>query len=74
MKIGFVVNRITTEWDDYTTTSLAREAHVMGHQVWYMGVADFVASTDGVVGAHMHRAPSRRFRSNHTYLEALRVK
>ncbi len=59
MKLGFVVNRISTEQPGYTTTRLAMTATRMGHEVWLMGVDDFAHDPDGSVTAIARTAPPR---------------
>ena len=41
MKLGIVVNKVQTEDEGYTTTRLAMTAVNRGHEVWYVGAADF---------------------------------
>ena len=41
MRIGFVVNGVSTEQPEYTTTRLALAATRRGHDTWLMGVDDF---------------------------------
>jgi glutathione synthase len=40
MRLAFFVNDVCTEIDEYTTTRLARAATRLGHETWYVGVAD----------------------------------
>ena len=72
MKLGIVVNGIETEMDDYTTTHLAMAATNLGHEVWYMGVADFAYEPDENAHAWARSVPQRRYRSSRAYLRALR--
>ncbi len=72
MKLGIVVNRIETELADYTTTHLAMAATNLGHDVWYMGVADFAYDPDENAHARARCVPSRRYRSTRAYLARLR--
>ncbi|HFD79736.1 MAG TPA: glutathione synthase [Gammaproteobacteria bacterium] len=72
MKLGLAVNDIDTEKVAYTTTWLAMTAAALGHEVWYINVADFVYGPDESVYAHARSAPSRRYRSAASYLQALR--
>jgi glutathione synthase len=72
MKIGFVINELETEIDDYTTTRLALTALSMGHEAWYMGVADFGYDRDATIIARAHSAPGRKYASGESYLAALR--
>ncbi len=72
MKIGFVVNDLETEIDNYTTTRLALTALSMGHEAWYIGVADFGYNQDGTISACAHSAPGKKYASGESYLAALR--
>ena len=69
MKLGFVVNRISTEQPGYTTTRLAMTATRMGHDVCLMGVDDFAHDPDGSVTAMARVAPAKNYRSLKAYLE-----
>jgi glutathione synthase len=72
MKIGFVVNDLETEAPNYTTTRLALTALGMGHEAWYIGVADFGYDQDEAILACAHAAPGRKYASGTSYLAALR--
>jgi len=72
MKIGFVVNELDTEIGNYTTTRLALTALSMGHEAWYIGVADFGYDQDATIMAHAHSAPGRKYASGDSYLAALK--
>jgi len=72
MKIGFVVNQIKKEANTYTTTSLALQASKMGHDVYYMGIGDFAYLVDEQMGAHAAKAPDKQFRTNATFLDAVK--
>jgi glutathione synthase len=61
MKMAFLVNRVETEVDEYTTTRLAKAAALMGHEVWYVGLEDLrIGEPDGEIGAHARAAPARK--------------
>ncbi len=68
MKIAFVVNSIETEWADYTTTHLALAASRLGHECWYVSVADLCYGDDERVHASARRAASSRHLSVCAYL------
>lgn len=72
MTIAFFVNDIRTEKPEYATTCLAAAAAERGHDVWYIGVEDFSYDGDDVVRARAHAAPKKKYRSNETFLNALR--
>jgi len=74
MKIGFVVNEVSSELPVYSTTRLALAATRMGHEVVYTGVGDFAFEPDGSLSAHVHGAPSRTTkasRSEEDFLSAV---
>ena len=68
MKIGLAVNDIQTERPGYTTTQIALGAIRRGHQVWYIGVADFAYQPDERVHARAHPVPERNYRYARTLL------
>ncbi|MGH8166534.1 MAG: glutathione synthetase [Woeseiaceae bacterium] len=72
MKIGFVINDIETEIPAYTTVRLAMAARNLGHEAWLFGVADFIYDPDGSVHATAVTPPDKKFKSNETYLQALK--
>jgi glutathione synthase len=54
IKLGFVINRMATEKDNYTTIRLARVAVQRGHEVALIGLDDFIYDAGGNVHAHAH--------------------
>lgn len=54
MRLGFVVNDVATEQDNYTTIRLARTAARLGHQVALIGLDGFIYDANGCVMAHAH--------------------
>jgi len=71
MKIGFVVNDVMTEVAGYTTTRLEHAALRRGHDVWVMGVGDFIYDPDGTISANARSVPNTRYKSTQTFLKAL---
>ena len=69
MKIGFVVNRVSTEHPQYTTTRLALAATRRGHETWLMGVDDFSNRLDGSVAARARTAKAKKHKDLSAYLE-----
>jgi len=59
MRLGFVVNDVATEQDNYTTIRLARTAANQGHEVALIGLGDFTYDANETVRARAH-LPSRR--------------
>ncbi|MEN1928387.1 hypothetical protein WCE37_05205 [Luteimonas sp. MJ250] len=54
MRLGFVVNDVATEKNNYTTIRLARRAANMGHQVALIGLGEFLYDANGTVRAKAH--------------------
>ena len=54
IKLGFVVNDVATEKNNYTTIRLARTAVNRGHQVALIGLGDFIYDANGTVRARAH--------------------
>lgn len=73
MKIGFVVNDLMTEDHRYTTTWLGLGALRRSHDVWVMGVGDFIYDADGGISARARPAGGARYKSTETYLRALQA-
>ena len=74
MRLGIVVNDIQTETGDYTTTHLAIAATNLGHEVWYMGVADLAYGSDENTHGYARRVADKKYRRGDAYLDALRDK
>ncbi|GAB3334698.1 hypothetical protein [Marilutibacter aestuarii] len=55
IKLGFVINDIATEKDNFTTIRLARRAIARGHEVALIGLGGFIYDSNGVIRAHAHR-------------------
>jgi glutathione synthase len=73
VKIGFVVNAVSTEKPAYTTTRLALAASRRGHDTWLMGVDDFSHRPDGSVAAHARTAKGKKHKDLAAYLEAVQA-
>ncbi|MBB1059096.1 glutathione synthase [Marilutibacter spongiae] len=54
-KLGFVINDMATEKDNFTTIRLARRAIARGHEVSLIGLGGFIYDSNGVIRAHAHR-------------------
>ena len=74
MRIGFVVNDISTEEAGYTTSRLGMAAINRGHEAWVMGVGDFGYDVDEVISARARRAPKKHYRLGSNYLADLQGK
>ncbi len=55
IKLGFVINDMATEKDNFTTIRLARRAIARGHEVALIGLGGFIYDSNGVIRAHAHR-------------------
>lgn len=71
MRIGFLVNDISTEKVGYTTTRLGCEAVNRGHEVFIFGVGDLAYDSDDFVRARTLTVPRGSYRSHETYLKDL---
>ncbi len=70
MNIGFVVNDVSTELPQYTTTRLAMSAANHDHTPWLIGVGDLAHDPDGSVRARARGPkPGKKYRSLPTFLE-----
>ncbi|MEN1944201.1 hypothetical protein WCE55_10155 [Luteimonas sp. MJ293] len=54
LKLGFVVNNVATEQDNYTTIRLARTALRLGHSVAMIGLDGFIYDANDTVRALAH--------------------
>lgn len=68
MEIGFVVNDVGSEREEFTTTHLAMTAVNLGHRVWMMGVADFANDPDDRLRVRARSPRGKRFRSSQAFL------
>lgn len=57
MKIAFLINQTHKEESIYTTTAVAYEAYRRGHDIIYIGLADFVYVADMHIEAHARMLP-----------------
>ncbi len=71
MKIGFLVNDIATEKPAYTTTRMAMEATIRGHEVWLISASDFTYSLDESIRAWALAPPRRKYRSTSALLASV---
>ena len=54
IKLGFVINDMATEKNNYTTIRLARAAINRGHEVALIGLGNFIYDANGTVRARAH--------------------
>jgi glutathione synthase len=71
MRMALTVNDISTEKAGYTTTHLAMEATNLGHDIYYINVADFSLKPDDRPSAWATPSPRKRFRSTAAFLRDL---
>ena len=74
MRIGLVVNDISTEQPGYTTTRLGMSAINRGHEVWVMGLGDLAYDPDESIQARARSVPKKQYKSNELYLNMLQGK
>lgn len=71
MRIALFVNDVEGEADNYATTCLAMTAVDRGHEVWYLGAADFDYGADERIRARARLAPGKK-RKRDAFIGALR--
>lgn len=71
MKIGFLVNRISTESARYGTTLLAHEAQKRGHQVGYITPEDFTYRASGELVVRARLAPKKPLQGYREFFAAI---
>lgn len=64
MKLGFVINDMAAEKDNYTTIRLARTAVNRGHAVALIGLDNFIYDADGSVRAKAHVPRRERYKDD----------
>jgi glutathione synthase len=73
MKIAFVINQTHKETARFTTTLLALKAHQMGHEIYYIGLADFYYES-AYIAAHVRKVlPDQMLTSANQLMEVLRT-
>ncbi len=76
MKIAFLINQTHKEEEKFTTTLLALKALQRGHQILYIGLADFVYEEEQTIKAHCRIVnPSEQLdiESNSKLIEVLKA-
>ena len=72
MRIAFFVNDVATEFPGYTTTVLAHQAAMRGHDVMYITPSDFIMERDDSLRAHVRHMPKKKWASREEFFEALK--
>jgi len=73
IKVGFVINDMATEKDNYTTIRLARTAVNRGHEVALIGLGDFIYDANGTIRAKAHVPRRERYESDDELLADLQA-
>ena len=71
MRIGFMVNDISTEQPTYTTVRLAMRAVNTGHEAWIIGAGDFIYDTDEKIHAWANAIAKKSYKSGEVFLKDL---
>ena len=71
MRIAFFVNDVATEFAGYTTTVLAHQAALRGHEVMYITPSDFMMDKDDSLRAHVRPLPAKKWASREAFFKAL---
>ena len=74
MLIGFFVNDIERELEDFTTTTLAYKAANRGHRVCYITPSDFVLNSDDSLWVHGRFLPKRKYSNSADFFATLNDK
>jgi glutathione synthase len=72
MMIGFFVNDLEREYENYTTTVLAHQATSRGHRVCYVTPSDFVLNGDDTLSVHGRFLPERKYKDRSEFFETLK--
>lgn len=73
IRIGFVVNDVATEKENYTTIRLGRKAAARGHDVAFIGIGDFIYDWHGTICAMATIAQKKRFKNDKNFLAHLQA-
>lgn len=71
MRIGFLLNDAMNEPLPSTTLHLARRAQEMGHEIWLMGVGDFVYDASDRLLAHARAPQVKKYREITDFRDAI---
>ena len=72
MRIAFFVNDIEREFAGYTTTVLAHQAAMRGHEVCYVTPSDFVLTPDDCLHVHGRFLPKTKWKDREEMFAALK--
>ena len=71
MLIAFFINDYEREHAGYTTTVLAHQAAMRGHEVFYLTPSDFVLRPDDSLCAHGRRLPKKKWKDRDEFFATL---
>ena len=72
MRIAFFINDLEREHPGYTTTVLAHQAAMRGHQVCYVTPCDFALRPDDTLWVHARRMPKRKYKDREEFFATLK--
>ena len=72
MRLAFFVNDIEREFAGYTTTVLAHQAAMRGHEVCYITPSDFVLTPDDCLHVHGRFLPKTKWKDREEMFAALK--
>jgi glutathione synthase len=72
MMIGFFVNDMEREYENYTTTVLAHTAAARGHRVCYITPSDFALNPDDTLSVHGRFLPKRKYKDRADFFKTLK--
>ena len=71
IKLGFVINDIATEKNNFTTIRLARTAVNRGHEVALIGLGNFIYDANGTIRAHANIPRQKHYKDDDELLADL---
>jgi glutathione synthase len=71
VKIAFFVNDLEREHAGYTTTVMAHQAALRGHEVYYLTPKDFVLRSDDSLCAHARVLPQAKYKDRADFFSTL---
>ena len=72
MLIAFFINDLEREHPGYTTTVLAYQAAMRGHQICYVTPCDFALRPDDTLWLHARRMPKRKYKDREEFFATLK--
>lgn len=67
MRIGFIVNDVSTEEPGFTTIRMAQDAMNQKHEPWLMGVGDLAYDPDDRIGARATTVPKKMYKTSASF-------